>query len=82
MICCSNFFYRLANLRKSLGIKANVEMLYLVDETYKHRNENLMVKFGNPIAWETFNSSKKPLEWAKWVKEKVYALDGVTHVPL
>ncbi len=78
---CSNFFYRLANLRKFLGIKANVEMLYLVDETYKHRNEHLIVKFGRPIPWETFNSSKKPLEWAKWVKEKVYALEGITHVP-
>jgi 1-acyl-sn-glycerol-3-phosphate acyltransferase len=78
----TNFFYRLANLRKFLGIKANIEMLYLVDETYRHRNENMVVKFGKPIPWLTFDKSKTPAEWAKWVKEKVYALDGVVHVPL
>lgn len=78
----TNFFYRLANFRKFIGIKANLEMLYLADETYKHRNKDLTIKFAKPIPWQTFDKSKKPLEWAKWVKEKVYALDGVTKVPL
>ena len=79
---CSRFFYRLSNLRKFLGIKANIEMLYLADETYRHKNEKLTIKFGEPISWKTFDSRKKPVEWAKWVKEKVYALDGVYQVPL
>jgi 1-acyl-sn-glycerol-3-phosphate acyltransferase len=78
----TNFFYRLAWLRKALRIKANIEMLYLVDETYKHRNKRLVVKFGIPIPWDTFDKSRKPIEWAKWVKEKVYALDGVDNIPL
>jgi 1-acyl-sn-glycerol-3-phosphate acyltransferase len=78
----TNFFYRLANLRRFLGIKANIEMLYLVDETYKHRNEELMVRFGTPIPWTTFDKSKRPIEWARWVKEKTYALDGIYDVPL
>jgi 1-acyl-sn-glycerol-3-phosphate acyltransferase len=78
----TDFFYRLANLRRLLGIRANIEMLYLVDETYRHRNEKLYVKFGPTISWKTFDKSKKPLEWAKWVKEKVYALDGVDNIPL
>jgi 1-acyl-sn-glycerol-3-phosphate acyltransferase len=77
----TNFFYNLANLRKALGIKANIEMLYLADETYKHRNKHLVVTFGNPIPWQTFDNSRKPDEWAKWVKERVYALDGVTRIP-
>lgn len=78
----TNFFYGLAKLRKFLRIKANIEMLYLVDETWRHRNENLFVRFGKPISWKTFDKTKKPSEWAKWVKEKVYALDGIDHVPL
>lgn len=78
----TNFFYRLANIRKFLGIKANIEMLYLMDETYKHRNKHLTIKFGKPISYTHFDKSKKPNEWAKWVKEQVYALDGVNHVPL
>jgi len=78
----TDFFYRLANLRKFLGIKANIEMLYLVDETYRHRNEDLIVKFGTPISWTTFDTNRKPIFWAKWIKEQVYAMDGVFNVPL
>jgi 1-acyl-sn-glycerol-3-phosphate acyltransferase len=78
----TNFFYALANTRKFLGIKANIEMLYLADETVKHSHKSLTVRFGNPIPWQTFDNSQKPMEWAKWVKEQVYALDGVNNVPL
>lgn len=78
----TNFFYRLYTIRKFLGIKAALEMLYLVDETYKHRNKKLCVKFGDPISWKTFDNSKRPAEWAKWVKQKVYKLNGVSSIPL
>lgn len=77
----TKFFYSLANVRKFFGIKANIEMLFLMDETYKHRNKHLTIKIGKPIDYHTFDKRKKPLEWAKWVKEKVYALDMITHVP-
>lgn len=77
----TNFFYRLANFRKFLGIKANIEMLYLVDETFKHQNKTFVVKFGEPIPWQTFDKSKRPVAWAKWVKEKTYELDGVDSIP-
>lgn len=77
----TNFFYNLSNLRKFLGIKATIEMMYLADETVKHQNKHLVVSFGNPIPWQTFDDSKKPIEWARWVKEKVYALAGITSVP-
>jgi 1-acyl-sn-glycerol-3-phosphate acyltransferase len=78
----TNFFYNLAKVRKLLGIKANIEMLYLADETVKHSHKHLTVRFGNPISWKTFDKSRKPMEWAKWVKEKVYALDGIYSVPI
>jgi putative hemolysin len=78
----SDFFYRLYKIRKFLGIKANLEMFYLVDETYKHRNDHLTITFGRPISYLTFDSSKTPIQWAKWVKEQVYALAGITEVPV
>ncbi len=78
----TDFFYRLAKIRMLLGIKTNIEMLYLIDETWKHRNKEFVVKFGKPIDWQTFDKSRKPVDWAKWIKEQVYALDGVYHVPL
>ena len=70
----SNFFYRLANFRKRLGIKMNFEMLYLPDEMFKQKNNLFRIYFGIPIPWQTFDSSKKPAEWADWVKQKVYLL--------
>ena len=78
----TEFFYRLGSLRKKLGIKANIEMLYLIDETYRHKNKQFVVKFGKPIAWQTFDNSKRPAAWAKWVKDIVYKMDGVDNVPL
>ncbi len=78
----TNFFYRLASIRKALGIKANIEMLYLIDETYKHWGKHITVTVGDPIPWQTFDSSRRPLAWAKWVKEKTYSLAGVKDVPL
>jgi 1-acyl-sn-glycerol-3-phosphate acyltransferase len=77
----SDFFYRLANLRKFLGIKSNIEMLYLVDETFRHRNEKVIITFGTPISYDTFDQTRTPVQWAKWVKDKSYALAGITHVP-
>ena len=72
--CNSNFFYRFANFRKRLGIKMNYEMLYLPDEMYKQKDGLFRIFFGTPIPWQTFDSSKKPVEWAEWVKQKVYLL--------
>ena len=70
----SNFFYRLANLRKALGIKMNYEMIYLPDEMFKSKHKTYRIHFGKPIPWQTFADSRKPAEWAEWVKEVVYNL--------
>lgn len=70
----SNFFYRLANMRKALGIKMNYEMIYLPDEMFKSKHKTYCIHFGKPIPWQTFDSSRKPAEWAEWVKEIVYNL--------
>lgn len=70
----SNFFYRLANLREFLGIKSNIEMMYLSNEMYKQRGQTISVIFGEPIPYETFDKSKSDKKWAEWVKDKVYSL--------
>jgi 1-acyl-sn-glycerol-3-phosphate acyltransferase len=70
----SNFFYRLANLRKFLGIKWNLEMLYLPDETYKQRDKTFTFTIGNPIPYAVFDSTFTPMEWAGKVRELVYRL--------
>lgn len=71
----SSFFYRLANVRKTLGIKMNYEMIYLPDEMFKLKHKTFKIYFGEPIPWQTFDKSKKPAEWAEWVKEIVYKIN-------
>lgn len=70
----SNFFYRLANFRKALGIQMNYEMLYLPDEMFRSKHKTYRIYFGKPIPWQTFDSSKKPAEWAEWVRGITYKL--------
>ena len=67
-------FYRIANICKAIGLKFNVAMLFLADETFKNKGKTFEVTIGKPIAWETFDKTRKPIEWAQWVKEKVYQL--------
>jgi putative hemolysin len=68
----SNLFYNLANIRKFLGIKFNVEMLLLPGELFKAKGSTFTIRFGKPIPWQTFDSSKSPQQWADWVKQQVY----------
>lgn len=70
----SDFFYNLANVCKTLGIKFNIAMLYLADEMLKNRHKTFTVTFGKPIPWQTFDKSKTPAEWAQYVKDIVYKL--------
>ncbi len=72
----SNRFYRLANIRKFLHIKWNIEMFFLPDELMKQRNSEVPIYFGKPIPYQTFDKSKTQQEWAGWLKEQVYQLSA------
>lgn len=70
----SRFFYNLANIRKKLGIKANIEMLYLADELFKHRNGKFTITFGKPVSYKTFDKSHSQRDWAALLRTHVYEL--------
>ena len=72
----SNWFYFVAKLRKLLHISWNLEMFYLPDETYKHRNKTVHITFGKPIPWQSFGHSRSLEEWTDFVRGKVYELAG------
>jgi putative hemolysin len=72
----SNFFYNLANFRKLIGIKANIEMLYLADEMFRQKDKEINLVFGKAIPWETFDKTRSAPEWANWVKSKSYELES------
>ncbi len=70
----SNFFYNLANLRKRLHIKANLEMLYLVDEFHKQKNKTLTITFGKPVSYRIFDHRHTKQEWAALMRDFIYTL--------
>jgi putative hemolysin len=72
----TNFFYNLANFRKRLGIKANIEMLFLPDEMYKYKNKTILITFGKPIPVSVFDKSKSDQQWATLLREHVYKLEN------
>jgi putative hemolysin len=72
----SRKFYNLAYWRKKIGIKANVEMFFLVDEMYKQRGKTINFIFGKVIPWQTFDNGEAPEMWAERMKQHVYALNS------
>jgi 1-acyl-sn-glycerol-3-phosphate acyltransferase len=67
-------FYRIARLRKRLGIKFGFEMALLPAEMYAQRGKTFGITFGKAIPWQTFDERHTPGEWAAMVKEHVYKL--------
>jgi putative hemolysin len=70
----SDFFYFVATWRKRLGIKWNLEMFLLPNETFRHRKKKIQLIFGSPLPYTTFDKSKTHLQWAEYVKNTVYKL--------
>ncbi|MDQ1772163.1 glycerol acyltransferase [Labilibaculum sp. A4] len=70
----SNFFYNLANLRKFLRLKSNLEMLYLPNELFKQRGKKFTICVGKPVSYQTFDKSMSYDKWAEKMKEKTYNL--------
>ncbi|MDX2362695.1 MAG: 1-acyl-sn-glycerol-3-phosphate acyltransferase [Crocinitomicaceae bacterium] len=70
----SKFFYRLARFRKFIGVKMNVEMLYLANELYKQRNKHMRFIVGDPIEQSFLNATEDNRKLAQDIKDKVYEL--------
>lgn len=70
----SAFFYRFANFRKKIGIKANIEMLFLPDEMFKQRGHTVKVHFGKAFdAAAVIDKRKSHKAWAATIKEYIYS---------
>jgi putative hemolysin len=68
----SDFFYNFARRRKSLGIKANIEMLYLPDEMFSQKGKNIEIYFGKPVPWSSFGDNHTDEEWARKFQDELY----------
>lgn len=70
----SKFFYRLANIRKALGIKFNIEMIFLPDEMFRQKNSIFAVTIGKPVPIETIDSSRTLEQWCMEIRKMCYQL--------
>jgi putative hemolysin len=73
----SDFFYNFSRLRNFLGIKANLEMLYLADEMFNQKGKEINLVFGKRIPFNTFDRARSHTEWAGWVKSRTYELESL-----
>ena len=69
----SKFFYRFAKWRKRLGIKFNIELIFLPKEMLKQSGSTLHAVIGRPIAWSSLDASKPKQEAAR-LRDIVYHL--------
>lgn len=75
----SKRFYRLANWRKRLKIKVNIEMLFLPDEMFRQKGRHFKLIFGTPVSVESLRSAThggNHMAMAQEVKRMSYALAG------
>lgn len=70
----TNFFYNLSNFRKKVGIKANLEMFFLVDEMFKQKDATLTITFGKPISYKIFDESYTKREWSEMIRKYSYKI--------
>ncbi|MDR1878115.1 MAG: 1-acyl-sn-glycerol-3-phosphate acyltransferase [Bacteroidales bacterium] len=70
----SEFFYRLANLRRKLRLKTNLEMAFLADELFKQRHSLYDVYIGKPISYKSLTGEKSDYQWAQEIRNHVYQL--------
>lgn len=71
----SRRFYKLAQWRKRLGIKINLEQILLPGEMSRSRGKTFRIVFGEPVPpAELHRIGKSPAEIASAIKERVYSL--------
>ena len=70
----SSFFYNLSNFRKAVGIRANIEMLYLPDEMFRQKGKRFDIVFGQPVPWRQLDNGEPASVWASRLREYAYML--------
>lgn len=69
----SRFFYRFAKWRKKLGIKFNIELIFLPKEMIKQCGSTLHFIVGEPIPWNSLDASHPKQEAAR-LRDIVYSM--------
>lgn len=71
----SGFFYKFAKFRERIGVKFNIEMVYLPREVFRSRGKTFDVTCGKPIPWNVLKGGKDAFWQAQEIKRMVYSLN-------
>lgn len=71
----SNSFYRMANFRKWIGLKFNLEMMMLPNEMFIQQGKKVQIIIGKPIHLQGAKRNKAQMI-ANQIKELVYLLES------
>ena len=70
----SNFFYRMTALRKLLGVKFNIELLWLPDEMFSQKGRHFRIVAGEPIPMAELQEQGSLHEQTEYIRKKTYFL--------
>lgn len=68
-------FYRTYKFRKALGIKANIEMMFLVKGMFKQRGKHFRLFVGEPITPSELKAIGSVREQVEYVRKKTYSME-------
>ena len=71
----SDFFYRVDRIRKALGIRFNIEMLWLPDEMFSQQGRHFRIVVGDPVPAEELTQFGSLREQAEAIRRKTYFLE-------
>ena len=78
----SSFFYKFARLRTILGLKFNIEMIYLPREIFNCRDASFDIYVGRPVASGDLKGGRDSQRQADMLRGKVYELAGCSQSTL
>lgn len=70
----SSFFYKFAKFRRRIGLKFNIEMIYLPREVFRSKGKTFDVVVGNPIPHASLDDMP-PARKAQQIRQMVYDLE-------
>jgi len=77
----SRFFYNFAMWRKRLGIKANIEMLFLPDEMFRANKRDIRIHFSKPFSYTLLDKSRSHRGWSDLMYKFIYSPEFMKGVP-
>lgn len=76
----SKFFYNFANFRKWLGIKANIEMLFLPDEMFTGQKD-IKIHYSKPFDASILTDTKTHRQWSDLIYQYIYSKEFMQGIP-